>query len=241
MVVCDAPQDNSLLFDGDIPVLTGLDGEQWASGLLTLHTSGGTSQMKFRFDDAINNVKSIQVVMFNCPQWGISSMVTSIFQSQTISEQNTFLRSVTSITSCDSLVRVCVNDLNISQKFITIQFTSHGNSDWIHIAEVTFFFRDVPDCPPLPTQIHTSQNTTSSYTLPTTPTLSPTFSPTSSLISLHTSSPTPLPSPPPTLLLTPSPSPSPSTSQFPTPTFTTSPTPSHTPSPKGNIRDYTSV
>ena len=45
MVVCNAPQDNSLLFDGDIPVLTGLDGGKWANGLLTLKDSDGTAQM----------------------------------------------------------------------------------------------------------------------------------------------------------------------------------------------------
>ena len=59
MVVCNAPRDNSLLFDGHIPVLTGLDGGQWASGLLTLNASDGIAEIKFRFDDVINNVKTI--------------------------------------------------------------------------------------------------------------------------------------------------------------------------------------
>ena len=68
MVVCNAPQDNSLLFDGDIPVLTGLDGGQWASGLLTLNASGGIAEIKFTFNQRFFLVNTVQVVMFNCPQ-----------------------------------------------------------------------------------------------------------------------------------------------------------------------------
>ena len=37
---CDVPT-SSVLFDGNIPALTGLDGDMWASRLLTLQTTNG--------------------------------------------------------------------------------------------------------------------------------------------------------------------------------------------------------
>ena len=34
LLVCNTPENNSLLFDENIPVLTDLDSNDWASGLL---------------------------------------------------------------------------------------------------------------------------------------------------------------------------------------------------------------
>ena len=45
---CDAP-DSSVLFDGNIPTLTGLDGDMWASQLLTLQKTN-TSRREIIFD-----------------------------------------------------------------------------------------------------------------------------------------------------------------------------------------------
>ena len=45
---CDAP-DSSVLFDGNIPTLTGLDGDMWASQLLTLQTSN-VARREITFD-----------------------------------------------------------------------------------------------------------------------------------------------------------------------------------------------
>ena len=73
MVVCPVSQTNSFLYDGVIPTLTGLDGSEWASGLLTLNTSAASTRITFNFTNtpAYGGVESVRVVMFNCPQWGI--------------------------------------------------------------------------------------------------------------------------------------------------------------------------
>ena len=83
---CDSPS-TSVLFDGIIPTLTALDGNMWATHLLTLRSSSGILSFPF----SLNVVRRVEVVMFNCPQWGISL-------------QSLFLVSLPHIASCDSLV-----------------------------------------------------------------------------------------------------------------------------------------
>ena len=181
MVVCNTPQDNSLLFDGDIPVLTGLDGGQWASGLVTLNASDRTAEIKFTFNQFFFVMNTVQVVMFNCPHWGISAKIISIFYAESISDGGIYVKSVIPNTSCDSLVRVCASGLLTVNRVITVQFLLDDNLDWVHIAEVTFFSSNTSDCPPVPTQIH-STPTTSANVLPTLfPTPSPTASPTGNI------------------------------------------------------------
>ena len=71
--VCNAPH-SSVLFDG-IPTLTGLEGDMWASQLLTLNTSTSSASITFSFTNPTDRngrtifagVEVIEVVMFNCP------------------------------------------------------------------------------------------------------------------------------------------------------------------------------
>ena len=84
---CDSPS-TSVLFDGIIPTLTALDGNMWATQILALRSSSGILTFPF----SLNAVRRVEVVMFNCPQWGISL-------------QSLFLVSLPqNIASCDSLV-----------------------------------------------------------------------------------------------------------------------------------------
>ncbi len=73
--VCNTPL-SSVLFDG-IPTLTGLDGDMWATQLLTLSTST-CSSIILNFKGLINyvGVVAMEVVMFSCSMRGIG--VTSI-------------------------------------------------------------------------------------------------------------------------------------------------------------------
>ena len=74
---CDAPT-SSVLFDGNVPTLTGLDGDMWASQLLTLQLLPSTSESRreFIFDFTRTSpsfrVERVELVMFNCPEWGIA-------------------------------------------------------------------------------------------------------------------------------------------------------------------------
>ncbi len=83
LTTCNEPT-TSVLQDGIIPTLTGLDGDMWASQLLTINTEDDSSiidkiDITFDFQAKLNyiGVERVEVVMFNCPEWGIS--VDSIF------------------------------------------------------------------------------------------------------------------------------------------------------------------
>ena len=44
-------QQGSVLFDGKVSTLTGLDGNLWASQLLTINTTANTAEITFDFTD----------------------------------------------------------------------------------------------------------------------------------------------------------------------------------------------
>ena len=114
----------------------------WASQLLTLETSN-----EFIVSELTVVVERIEFVMFNCPEWGISTQVIRLFTatstSGNISPPQTF--NVPTITSCDSLVRTCISQI-IQQPVIYLEFNPPPDSTWTHLAEVTFY--STGTCPP---------------------------------------------------------------------------------------------
>ena len=145
MMTCLQPT-SSVLFDGHVPTLTGLDGDMWASQLLTINTMESLINVIFDFTDkqGYDRIERVKVVMFNCPQWGIAS--TTIQLDGANAKDQPFhifnLTSVSSLTSCESLVRVylCLSRV-ISRPLIRLQFALDQDSDWVHLAEVTFYAR----------------------------------------------------------------------------------------------------
>ena len=142
MVVCPMPHTNSFLYDGIIPTLTELDGSEWASGLLTLNTSANSTRITFNFPNtpAYGGVASVQVVMFNCPQWGIGTSSINILGTVG-SLTDLFIGRIipAMLTSCDSLVSMCTTDIRTTLHIISLQFNLADNSDLVYIAEVAFF------------------------------------------------------------------------------------------------------
>ena len=63
--------NSSVLFDGNVPILNGLDGDMWASQLLTINTAANTAEITFDFTTTpdYTGVGRVEVVMFNCPEW----------------------------------------------------------------------------------------------------------------------------------------------------------------------------
>ena len=61
-VICSRPT----LFDGNVPILTGLDGDMWASQLLTIEVPGNSVEFTFHFTDTPGyaRVREVEVVMF---------------------------------------------------------------------------------------------------------------------------------------------------------------------------------
>lgn len=141
-ITCTRPS-TSVLFDGNIEKLTGLDNDAWATQLFTLQSvaSATTTEITFNFSDTPNydGVGGVEVVMFNCPGWGIG-----LQSFQLLEQQNNFRLNVGSVghpqSSCNSLVTaiLCLQQRSMSSEII-IQFELDQNSDWVHIAELTFY------------------------------------------------------------------------------------------------------
>ena len=148
-LTCTDPT-SSVLFDGVIPTLTGLDGDKWASQLLTLQRAASTRAfVLFNFIGTPGYVGlsgRLEVVMFNCPEKGISASTIRVLTSSSPSVSSTPLMDVNiGITSCDSLVRVCT-PINTVQPSISLQFL---HSDMVYLAEVIFYTASsFSTCPP---------------------------------------------------------------------------------------------
>ena len=144
MTTCFQSPNSGVLFDGRVPTLTGLDGDMWASQLLTINTMQPQTNVIFDFTDTpgYDRIERVEVVMFNCPKWGIASTTIFLLGAPARGQLFNFLylTSVSSLTSCESLVRVCLSAF-ISQPLIGLQFTLDHDSDWVHLAEVTFYPR----------------------------------------------------------------------------------------------------
>ncbi len=109
---CNEPT-TSILQDGIIPTLAGLDGDMWASQLLTINTTNSNINMSFNFRNIKPNftgLEGVEVLMFNCPEWGISVDSITLYGSTTTESIGSFFKTInTTITSCNSLVRVCIS------------------------------------------------------------------------------------------------------------------------------------
>ena len=159
--VCNAPR-SSVLFDG-IPTLTELEGDIWASQLLTLNTSTSSASITFDFRNPTDRggstvyigVTVIEVVMFSCPLKGIGT--TSIG----VTGAGSSLESITVSDSCQFLVRVCSDDVSTSANQLTLNFNSP--LQYVHLAEITFYSSPSRSCSPtgpINTSVITSAATT---------------------------------------------------------------------------------
>ena len=149
--ICSTPS-SSVLYDGNIPTLMALDGNMWANELLTLQPQQPGISILIAFDftttPGYSGINGVEIFMFNCPEWGISARTISLLQASDISQAGTPIATVNPmVTSCESLVRVCIPHSS-NQSVIGLLFTTvRPDSDWVHLAEVAFY-NDGSVCPP---------------------------------------------------------------------------------------------
>ncbi len=150
--------NTSVLQDGIIPTLTGLDGDMWASQLLAMNTTNSSIDITFNFrhiPPSYDGLERIEVVMFNSPEWGISVDSITLLESNNNSFENRLVNISPTNTSCASLVRVCISGSVYSSQTIisstlpvlTLRFQLSPASTWVHLAEVSFYGVG-PTCPP---------------------------------------------------------------------------------------------
>ena len=134
--VCNDPA-SSVLFDGHIPTLTGLDGDMWASQLFTLDSEFSSTQLLFDFTNTPNytGVEAVEVVAFTCPEWGIAVReIDFIEYMQSIVLADHPLNT----DSCEHLVRYCIQGRS-NQPVLILDFDFLNSNHWLHLAEVTFY------------------------------------------------------------------------------------------------------
>ncbi len=139
-ITCLVPS-TSVLFDARIPILSHLGGSSWAYSLLVLgasHIASINFDLRGRRYTTINRV---EVVMFNCPWWGLGAESIALYSPVRIEViGGTIFNTIhPTITSCTSLVRVCIPCTVCNNKtgIFGLEFRT-GSTDWVHIAEVTF-------------------------------------------------------------------------------------------------------
>ena len=165
--VCNAPH-SSVLFDG-ISTITGLEGDMWASQLLSLNTSTFSASITFDFTNPTDKngpityagVQVIEVVMFNCPARGIGTNNVKVSANGRIADN------IVVSVSCNYLVRGCsvVVSIPLSSQSITLSFNKIHQR--LYIAEITFFSDFNRPCSPVG-PLHTSVGIASEQT-PTLP------------------------------------------------------------------------
>ena len=164
--VCNAPR-SSVLFDG-IPTLTGLQGDMWASQLLTLNTSTSSASITFDFTNPTGRneptsyygVSVIEVVMFNCPNREIGTNYVEVSANGHL-----FGNIAVSDESCDYLVRGCNQYISTFSNQIILSFSKRYAC--VYIAEIAFYSSTTRPCSPvgpLSTSVEsTSEQTSTSF------------------------------------------------------------------------------
>ena len=149
-VSCPAPA-SSVLFDGNIPTLSGLDGNMWASQLLTMKAAQLFTIVNLDFSGVADydGVGKIEVVMFNCPQWGIAadSITVHAISDVTHTEGSMITTANITVMSCESLVKVCIPCSRCDSPIVGLEFHT-PYSNWVHLAEVVLYNGTTTTCPP---------------------------------------------------------------------------------------------
>jgi hypothetical protein len=143
MVTCQRPT-TSVLFDGNIPTLTGpgLDGDSWARELLLLQReSDSRAEVSSDFSGTLGytGVNEFEVAMFNCPEWGLVTQEVSLTITDDFGVPVAVQSESALPTSCSSLVRVrlCLQQ-RITSQVINVRFSLGSNSNFVHVAEFVF-------------------------------------------------------------------------------------------------------
>ena len=144
--VCNAPR-SSVLFDG-IPTLTGLEGDMWASQLLTLNTSTSSANITFDFSNPTDRngptyyagVSVIEVVTFNCPAREIGTRYVTVYGYGNIVDIIPVVPH-----SCENLVSACITLSTTATKLI-LHFSI--SFERVYLAEIKFYSDEHRTCSP---------------------------------------------------------------------------------------------
>ena len=134
---CNDPA-SSVLFDWHIPTLTGLDGDTWASQLLTIQASSVLITFDFTATPNYTGVEAVEVVPFSCLEWGTTAREINLAVNQANNLHVIAGQLINTDTrSCEHLVRYCIQGES-TQTLLILLFNLITDDDWLHLAEVRF-------------------------------------------------------------------------------------------------------
>ena len=147
IAICDG---TSVLNDGIVPTPNSISDDtqsQWAAQLLTMNrTSSGVANisLSFQVGSDTNVHDRLELVVFNCPQFGINTPAVEVFVDTSFRpEMGGFRFSLASAslrhTSCNHLIKFCIKfGGKLSTRYYTINFPYQNGSNYIFLGEVTF-------------------------------------------------------------------------------------------------------
>ena len=167
---CSDPP-SSVLFDGDVPTPAQLNDNNWASQMLILQSDVRFMQIALNFTGRLDcdNVESLEVVMFNCPERQTGTGILRLFESPSVSELvRPDTDHINPNISCTRLLRPTLMRMSPTQPVLTIEFTPLPGSIFVHIAEVVVHGRADSTCPDTSLPAETQASTTGEchYQLP---------------------------------------------------------------------------
>ena len=146
--VCCAPSPSYLL-DGMSPSIS-TESNDWASQLVTVQKIDSIPGritfphvlLTFIFDTPVS-VSSIEVELFNCPEWNIGAPYIFVHANDEVKlsvDERAIGSSSVNQSSCDSqTVGVTIQETSFHLNWhILITFDLHPAIEWVHIAEVRF-------------------------------------------------------------------------------------------------------
>jgi hypothetical protein len=128
---CNTP-DSSILFDGKLPqhIWYNNSDNSWARLFFTAQQTIDRRKHVMHFDFTgqpdYAGVGMVELVVFNCPDWGIYLKAVSLEEGATYTTER---------QSCASLVTVCFPLQTLKRQF-TIEFIF---LQWMHLAEIVFY------------------------------------------------------------------------------------------------------
>ena len=147
----------SVLNDGIIPTLRGISTScpesEWANQLFTMRRNlSKDAGIVLSFEVEPVNHDRVELVVFNCPEHAIYTPIVKVYIDTSFNPErlgNLRTTQVLSSTSCDHLIRFCV-DLNaaVSVTAFDLEFPYQNNSDFVFLAEVTFLDGGAERCSP---------------------------------------------------------------------------------------------
>lgn len=146
--------ETTQLMDGIVPVLTDLEGQNWARQLFTFFYDPTPERHDFAVTIDLSQVVellNVEVVMFNCLQWDIGTNRIRMSGGRSRdTRRDIILAEVMGLSlpqSCDSLVHVCLHPTisTLRVPYVVLDFGNiERNNSYVHIAEVILSTGDCP-------------------------------------------------------------------------------------------------